>query len=201
MLDVTLRLAGRSLHLVRHAGDCESCSNQAAHTRVDVRPFVQGEIERAVRGNASALAAVRDLVAMHVPLPPAHRGIDAEILKHIAWLIETERLTVVECIEVRRELPDIPRRPAAPRTGTGSRPQPRPAPVDDEVKTKTWVAIELLEEVTNKPVAGARYIVKGPSGTFEGTLDAKGQAKVTDIDSGMYGVSFPEIEAREWKKA
>jgi hypothetical protein len=192
MPDVMLRLPGRNLHLVRRAADCEHCGNHAAHRQVEVRSFVQAEIDRAVFGNASVLAAVRDLVAEYVPLPPANRALDAEILKHLDWLLQTERLVVIECIEVRRELPDLPRRPLVPLAARG-----RPVPLEDE---KTWVGIELLED-TGKPVANTKYIVKGPSGTFEGTLDAKGLARITNIDPGTYDISFPDIHLREWKRA
>lgn len=142
--------------------------------------------------DTSALAGLRDLVERHLPLPAATGVLDAEVLKHVTWLLETERLVVVECIEVRRELPDVDRAPAPPIPP----PRRRPAPVED---VKTWIGIELLEETTGKPIANARYIVKGPSGTFDGTLDAKGQAKIADIDPGSYDISFPDIDGREWK--
>ena len=193
MLDVTLRLDGRTLHLVHRAGDCDSCRNRRRHTPVDAGPFFRAAIGRAVCGDAAALANVRELVAMDLSAPPARSVIDSEIVKQIDWLLETARLQVVECIEVRRELPDVVRR-QVPRPPS----RPRPEPVED---LKTWIAIELLEEKTNKPVSGARYIVKGPSGTFQGTLDGQGRARVDNIDPGKYDVSFPDIDGREWKSA
>jgi hypothetical protein len=194
MLDVTLRLRGRSLHIVRHAVDCDSCRNHAAHTRLQTRPFVRGEIERAVREDGAALARLRELVAGQQALPVARRVIDAEVLKHLGWLLETGRLIVFECIEVQRELPKLPRAPLAPRTV--ARP---PRPPEEELKT--WVGIELVDD-RDKPVANQRYRVKVPGGTFhEGTTDAKGQAKITNLNPGGCEISFPDIHAKEWKKA
>ena len=192
MVDVTIRLPGRHLHLVRRAADCEDCSNHTAHRPVEVGPFVQAEIDRGMYGNATMLAELRDLVAEFVPLPPAHRDLDVEVLKHLGWLLQTGRLIAIECVERRRELPDLPRKRPAPLVGRG-----RPVPLEDE---KTWIGIELVED-TGKPVANAKYVVKGPSGTFEGTLDAKGLARITNIDPGTYDISFPEIHLREWKRA
>jgi hypothetical protein len=193
MLDVTLRLDGRTFHLVHRAGDCDSCRNRRRHTPVNAGPFLRASIARAVWGDAAALASLRELVAMDVAVPPSRSAIDSEIVKHVDWLLETARVLVVECVEVRRELPDVVRR-QAPRPPS----RPRPEPIED---LKTWIAIELLEEKTNRPVSGARYIVKGPSGTFAGTLDGQGRARVDSVDPGTYDVSFPDFDGREWKKA
>jgi hypothetical protein len=191
MFDVTLRLPGRNLHIVRRPSDCDFCHNHAAHTAVDPRPSVQPEIERAVRGDPSVFARLRDLVAMHIPLPSAHRVIDAETLKYIGWLLQTERLLVVECIEVRRELPDLP------RATLKALPRGVPVPLEDE---KTWVEIELL--CAGKPVPHERYRVKVPGGKIEeGALDAKGRARIVNLDDGMCDISFPDIDGREWAKA
>ena len=189
MLDVTLRLSGRTLHIVRQLADCEFCENHAAHTSVAMRPFVQAEIERAFQDPAMR-PRLRDLVSADMPPPSAHRSLEAEMLNHVRWLLRTQRLLVVECIEVRRELPDLP------RATLKALPRGVPVPLED---IKTWVEIELLDDA-GKPVANERYTVKIPEGVImSGTLDAKGRAKITNIDSGMCDISFPEIDGREWK--
>jgi hypothetical protein len=190
MWDVTLQLAGRNLHVVRRAADCDACRNRAAHRPSEIRCVVD-QLERAIRGSASTISQFRSLVMDFGLLQGAHGATDSEVLRHVRWLLETERLVVVECIDVRTELPELPRKQLPRPTGRG-----RPVPLEDE---KTWVGIELLED-TGKPVANARYVVKGPSGTFEGVLDAKGQARITNIDPGAYDISFLDIHAREWKR-
>lgn len=193
MVDITLRLEGRSLHLVRRAGDGAFCRNHAAHRLVAMGPFVRAEVERAAQGNAAVQADLREVVAALLPMPIGTHVIDSEVFKHVGWLLETGRLVLLECIEARRELPDAPRASFKRDQGRG-----QPVPLEDP---KTWIAIELLEEKTRKPVPNIRYVVKGPSGTFEGALDAKGQARIGNLDPGTYDVSFVDIDGREWKPA
>ena len=193
MIDVTLRLEGRSLHLVRRAGDGDFCQNHAAHRPIVPEPFVRAEIAHAARGSASALAELRALVQAEGLLSGSGRLTDSDVLQQVAWLLETGRLLLLECVHVWRELPDAPRAPL-PRGAS------RPRPVDTETE-KTWIAIEVLDD-RGKPVAGERYRVKVPGGTYEeGNLDEKGRAKITNIDSGMCDVSFLDVDGREWKPA
>ena len=193
MLPLTLRLGVRMIHLVREVRDCEDCRNHEAHVRADSGLFLQSEIMRAGRGDASVLSSLRALAARYGLLNDVHRAIDAAILEHVAWLLETRRLVAVECVLLR---PDRPFVVSAASSGPPAPPQ-RKTPIEDP---KTWVGIELVDDV-GRAVAGQRYIVKVPEGVVnEGTLDAQGRARISGIDPGVCEISFPDIDAREYKK-
>ena len=65
----------------------------------------------------------------------------------------------------------------------------------------SWIEIELLDDAGD-PVSGARYRVTLPDGTAdEGTLDAKGFARVDGFAPGECKVEFPDFDGREWKPA
>ena len=197
MLNITLRLVGRRLHLVRQIRDCDGCENQAAHARLDTRGFLQSEIDDAVQGNVSALADFRDLAATYGFLHDVHRITDSAVLEHVAWLLQTERLIAVEC-RVPILLTLVAPRAASP-TPAEARPRPRPVVADEPMKT--WVEIELLDQ-TGKPVPNEKYLVTTPEGVIKsGSLDEKGRARITDIDPGTCEISFPDIDGREWKAA
>src|SRR5688572_23357270 len=76
MLDITIQLAGRSVHLVRHVRDCDLCRNRARHARLEGRPYLQSEINRVVYGDAWALARFRELAATYGLLTGVHRVSD-----------------------------------------------------------------------------------------------------------------------------
>jgi hypothetical protein len=192
MLNITIQLAGRSVHLVRHVRDCDLCRNRARHARLEGRPYLQSEINRVVYGDAWALARFRDLAATYGLLTGVHRVSDSKILEHMAWLLETERLIAIECVEVREHRPGAPAS-TSPRPAARTRP---PVALED---LKTWVEIVLLDAAGN-PVPNEKYSIKVPGGvTVTGTLDHKGRAKITGIDPGMCDISFPDIDRREWK--
>ena len=80
--------------------------------------------------------------------------------------------------------------------------QAPPPTKSPKAPVKTWIEIELLEEESGRPVAGAEYRIKLPDGTVRGgTLDSKGRARYDDIDPGQCEVWFPEIDAKEWHAA
>ncbi len=65
---------------------------------------------------------------------------------------------------------------------------------------KHWIAIELVDE-NGKRVPYEDYRITLPDGTpFEGSLDDKGRARITGIDSGNCKVSFPKRDAKDWKQ-
>jgi hypothetical protein len=65
---------------------------------------------------------------------------------------------------------------------------------------KTWIEIRLVDEYDN-PVPGKKYKLKITDGSIrEGTLGEDGSVRVSNIDPGTCEVSFPEIDASEWKK-
>jgi len=195
MVNVIIRLPGRRVHIVRDARDCDVCRNHARHARLDARSYLQDDITRAVQGDESSLADFRELATMYGLLQSAHRITDAIILEHVAWLLETERLIAIECVEVREQ------RPSAPPVGVArppASPRPRPIALED---LKTWIEIVLLDE-SGKPVPNEKYSVRVPGGRTEyGTLDAKGYARITGLDPGSCDVSFPDLHAPEWKEA
>jgi len=83
--------------------------------------------------------------------------------------------------------------------GSGSD-QPAP-PVVVNPEKKSWVEIELVDEDGN-PVPFEEYRLQLPDGsTVDGALDEKGQARVEGIDPGTCKVSFPNRDAKDWKRA
>ena len=77
------------------------------------------------------------------------------------------------------------------------------APTPDSVVSpeKThWIAIELVDEL-GKRVAYEDYRITLPDGSaVEGCLDQKGRAKIFGIDPGTCKVSFPNFDAKDWKR-
>ncbi len=67
---------------------------------------------------------------------------------------------------------------------------------------RTWIEIELIDEVTREPIPNERYRLKLPDGSIrEGRLDANGRARVDGIVPGTAQVCFPDIDANEWRPA
>jgi len=192
MLPLTLRLGVRVVHLVRHERDAEICRNHERHAGARAGQFLQGEIIRAGRGDASVLARLRDLAGRYGLMGDVHRATDAKVLEHVAWLLDTRRLLAIECVLLRPDTPLVEAR------ATSDAPTPpRQKDIEDP---KTWVGIELVDDV-GRSVAGQRYSVKVPEGVvYEGRLDAQGRARITGIDPGVCDISFPDIDAREYKK-
>ena len=192
MLPLTIRLGLRTIHLVRDPHDSETCRNHDRHVRAAAGHFLQGEIIRAGKGDASVLANLRAMAGRFGLMADVHRATDPKILEHVAWLLDTKRLHAIECVLLR---PDTP---LVRATASSDAPAPvRQKPIEDP---KTWVGIELVDDV-GRAVAGQRYSVKVPEGVIsEGILDAQGRARITNIDPGVCEISFPDIDAREYKK-
>lgn len=65
----------------------------------------------------------------------------------------------------------------------------------------SWVEISLVDD-DGLPVAFEPYQVELPDGsTIEGALDGTGQARIEGIDPGTCKVSFPNRDAKDWKRA
>jgi type VI secretion system secreted protein VgrG len=63
-----------------------------------------------------------------------------------------------------------------------------------------WISIELVDEL-GKHVPYEDYRIILPDGSpIEGTLDARGRAKITGLDPGSCKVSFPNRDAKDWKR-
>lgn len=88
-------------------------------------------------------------------------------------------------------------RACSPTQSCGSAPIPD-TPVSPE--KKHWISIELVDEL-GKHVPYEDYRITLPDGNvIEDTLNKKGQAKITGIDPGTCKVSFPNMDAKIWKK-
>lgn len=63
-----------------------------------------------------------------------------------------------------------------------------------------WIAIQLVDQ-QGHAVPGEDYRITLPDGTtVEGCLDAHGRARITGIDPGSCKVSFPNFDAKDWKR-
>jgi hypothetical protein len=82
-------------------------------------------------------------------------------------------------------------------------PQPKkePAKALPPEKTKTWIEIHLVDQ-NDQPVGDVRYQLKITDGSMRtGTLGADGVLRVPGIDPGTCEISFPDIDASEWRPA
>jgi hypothetical protein len=98
-----------------------------------------------------------------------------------------------------------PRRlaPSATRSQAPSAPVVVPAPVVAPAPAvkKTWIEFRLVDE-DGKPVGHVRYELELPDGsTKSGVLDEQGRARFEDLDPGKCQIAFPDIDAREWRRA
>jgi len=65
--------------------------------------------------------------------------------------------------------------------------------------TQTWIEIRLVDSVGD-PVPGERYRLRLPDASImEGVLDDEGKARYDGIVSGSCQVSFPGLDAKEWR--
>ncbi len=63
-----------------------------------------------------------------------------------------------------------------------------------------WIAIELVTP-SGKPIPREPFIVELADGTRTGgRLDTLGKVRIEGVDPGTCKVSFPERDAKEWKK-
>jgi hypothetical protein len=89
---------------------------------------------------------------------------------------------------VARGPADTPKQPAH---------QPPPPPVTQ----RTWIEIELVNEM-GAPVVNERYTIRLPDGsTRDGTLDTQGRARLDEIDPGTCKICFPAIDQEAWRPA
>ena len=88
----------------------------------------------------------------------------------------------------------------SPGTSPDARPDLPEEPEDP--KGKTWIEIALrAEDEPHDPVPFARYRVTLPDGSIkEGKLDEEGKARVEGVDPGTCQVTFPDMDASEWRQ-
>jgi hypothetical protein len=82
------------------------------------------------------------------------------------------------------------------------KPYKPPQTKEEKAQKKSWIEIEMVDE-KNKPMPGERYKITLPDGetVAEGTLDAKGCARVDGIDPGTCKVTFPQFDENAWAEA
>lgn len=92
---------------------------------------------------------------------------------------------------------------ADPGEGFAEEEEEPPTPRRAAPEEKTWVEIVLMDDdEPPQPVAFARYRVELPDHSVrEGMLDAGGRARLLGIDPGQCQVSFPGLDARDWRQA
>ncbi len=80
--------------------------------------------------------------------------------------------------------------------------EPKKAQPTPFKKKKTWIEILLVDE-QEQPVADRRYRITLPDGVTvkEGRTDARGHARLEEIDPGTCKVSFPDMDRGVWRRA
>lgn len=64
----------------------------------------------------------------------------------------------------------------------------------------TWIEVQLVDS-DSQPVPGQSYRIQLPDQSVrEGVLDDKGKVRIDGITPGQCQVSFPDIDAGEWKR-
>ena len=88
--------------------------------------------------------------------------------------------------------------PASTQSPASDAPTHNPNAPENQDK-KHWIEIQLNDQ-DGKPVPGEAYKVTLPDGTTvaDGTLDAKGHARVDNIDPGTCQVTFPNLDKDSW---
>jgi hypothetical protein len=107
-------------------------------------------------------------------------------------MIQTWRARMLACASAAIvESPDV----------EAQAPVNKPPKKTTDAPVKTWIAIRLIDD-RGDPVPYAPYQVTLPDGSvMSGSLDDQGMIRFDEIDPGECLVSFPEIDAKEWKPA
>jgi len=87
--------------------------------------------------------------------------------------------------------------PTSPRIDDDT---PKPVEGKKVVKT-TWIALHVVDDREPKrPAAFLPYLVELPDGSIrEGTLNKEGKARLESVPAGQCLVSFPTVDAKDWK--
>lgn len=146
-------------------------------------------------GDSVSMANIRGLLYAISPDACISRLSDHQVLELFAQQLFSGRLQIAK----------PPQFSGAGASGAASRhtdseSEPEPARPAKQERAKAWIEIELLDW-NNQPVVNERYIITLPDGDHrEGKTDAKGQARVTDIDPGTCKVTFPELDGNIWDR-
>ena len=89
----------------------------------------------------------------------------------------------------------------SPASSCGSSPESSSTSNQTISPSKThWIAIQLVDE-DGHAVPYEDYRITLPDGIIiEDSLDKHGRAKISGIDSGTCKVSFPDRDAKDWKR-
>lgn len=92
--------------------------------------------------------------------------------------------------------PFVPRYSGEPKIEVEEPPEEA---VPAAVEEKTWIEIQLLDEIC-EPIPGERYRITMPDGSVqEGNLNYLGKARVENIDKpGECRITFPHLDAQAW---
>jgi hypothetical protein len=183
----TIQLGSGRFHLAEGTNDVSFCANHERHTPV-ARHMVDSFL-RSLAASPLRLAALRRVLRHDCRI-----GID-ESLRQIRLGLDSGRLLLTLCREERLE-----GSVGAKDEQSSAEPSRRAVSPPSRAR-KTWIEIELVDEAGD-PVPNAPYRIELPDGrTVEGRLDDNGLARHSNIDPGNCQVSFPEIDASEWKAA
>ncbi len=77
---------------------------------------------------------------------------------------------------------------------------PLPAVVTVDPKKADWIGIELKNQ-NGEPVPEEPFVIElAGGGKVTGKLDTLGKIRIEGIDPGNCRVTFPDRDAKEWKK-
>ena len=176
---------GSSLHLHRFLEDWEE------PVFLDPEPALNG-VRRALEDPANR-EVLRILAAEWTQPYLLGEWGDAEVERRFLESVSRGEVRVFE--QAPEEWAPLPPRPVTePERGLTLKKK--------EEKKKAWFGLELVDQ-DGEPIPNEKYKVELPDGsTREGTLDAKGKARIDGIDpAGSCKVSFPDLDAADWKAA
>jgi hypothetical protein len=193
-----LAIEGKRFHVCLGLYHLANCEYQGSHSilRFDSGRLTANFFEKLV-GDSENVRELRRFALAQSSLKDLAPNSPVEIVvEKLIWLLTSHRVTLVECktssFPLAGDIGEEERAPTKAGKGAGTA-------VKDKVKT--WIEIRLVD-MDGHPVPNEKYQLKLPDGTMqEGALDAKGHARVEQIDPGDCTVSFPDIDGREWKRA
>lgn len=166
-------------------------------SRAGIRDF--HDVGAAVDFLRPLAAEPRNVEAMRRAIGDAVFRTDEELVEELARRIVSEGLQIVSCADtffasLRNEA-----------TASASS-QATTTPLEDEEAAKEekkaaaqpeethWIEIELVDDA-GVPVADEMYLVELPDGSkLTGRTDAKGRARVENVDPGTAKVTFPDMD-------
>jgi len=123
-----------------------------------------------------------------LPFDPSHMGADELATAALPW--------VDHLLTARAPRAVVGVGEAAPRSSAAAPPRGKAEP--PTTSRRTWIAIELQDEL-GRPCVGEAWRIQLADGSEQsGWLDDAGRATVHGIEPGTCQVCFPELDQREW---